>query len=399
MLLKKKIWVVIGVILVILLGFGFSLYYFRVQNPKIEIVLKEDLTALFTEEKKVSDYIESINGSIVDDYIIDTTKIGEQQVTFDFINDESKKAHYTYTINVVDKTAPIVWLSGSYTVTKGNDIDLTKKILCGDNEDNNPDCQIIGEYNINKVGVYPLVFKAVDKSGNETEEKFNLNVIEPKKNPNKNTPPSYTNFLDVKNTYKNANTKIGIDVSSWQGEIDFKSLKEAGVEFVIIRVGGTRGRDGEYFVDKNFTYNITEANKYDIDVGIYFYSYANSSDKAKEEANWVLEQIKDYKVTLPIAYDWENWSSFNDYNLSFFGLTSMADTFLDTVKDAGYLGLRYSSKSYLEKLWLPSKYETWLAHYVDKTNYQGTYKYWQLCDDGKVDGIKGPVDIDIMYLD
>ena len=135
-----------------------------------------------------------------------------------------------------------------------------------------------------------------------------------------------------------------------------------------------------------------------MDVGIYFYSYASSSEKAKEEANWVLEQIKDYKVTLPIAYDWENWSTFNDYHLSFFGLTSMADTFLDTIHNAGYEGLLYSSKNYLEKLWMPSKYETWLAHYVDKTTYQGTYRLWQHCNDGKVDGIKGAVDIDVLYV-
>ena len=166
----------------------------------------------------------------------------------------------------------------------------------------------------------------------------------------------------------------------------------------MIRVGGTRGRDGEYFVDDYFERNITEANKRNIDVGIYFYSYANSNEKAREEAKWVMEHIKDYNVTLPIAYDWENWSSFNDYNLSFFGLTNMAETFLNTVSDAGYEGLLYSSKNYLERLWFPSKYDTWLAHYVDKTNYKGDYKYWQLCSDGKIDGIKGAVDIDIMYL-
>jgi GH25 family lysozyme M1 (1,4-beta-N-acetylmuramidase) len=59
----------------------------------------------------------------------------------------------------------------------------------------------------------------------------------------------------------------------------------------------------------------------------------------------------------------------------------------------------YSSKSYLEKIWLPTKYDTWLAHYTDKTNYSGNYKYWQICDDGIIDGIDGAVDIDIMYLD
>ena len=102
---------------------------------------------------------------------------------------------------------------------------------------------------------------------------------------------------------------------------------------------------------------------------------------------------------MPIAFDWENWNSFNDYNLSFFGLTDMAHTFLDTINKAGYEGLLYSSKNYLERIWLPTKYDTWLAHYTKKTNYEGNYKFWQLCDDGRVDGINGAVDIDILYLD
>lgn len=399
--MKKTFIYIIGIIIVIaiVLGILFKLKFINIENIKIEITLKEDLTASFLEERHVSDYITSINGQIIDDYIIDTKEIGIKDVSFSFINDEGKKANYTYQIEVIDKVKPIVWLSGSYTITKGSDINLTEKILCGDNEDNNPECLVIGEYDKNKTGVYPLVFKATDRSGNITEEKFNLNVIEPRKNTPSNNNPTYTYFKDVVKNYKNDKTKIGIDVSSWQGEIDFNALKNAGVEFIIIRVGGTRGMDDEYFVDKYFENNISKANELGIDVGIYFYSYSNSSEKAKEEANWVLDKIKDYKVTLPIAYDWENWSTFNNYNLSFFSLTSMADTFLDTIKDAGYEGLRYSSKSYLEKLWLPSKYETWLAHYVDKTTYTGKYRYWQLCDDGKVDGINGPVDIDIMYLD
>lgn len=383
-----------------MIGTIYLVQYIRVKTAKIEVTLVEDLTINFAESKKVSDFITSINGEIIDDYTIDTTTLGTKNITFKFINDDHIKVSYSYNIEVVDKVAPVIWLSGSYTITKGNDVDLVSKILCGDNEDSHPNCYIEGEYDYNKVGVYPLTFKAEDKSGNISEQKFNLNVIEPKKNNTTiNTTPSYTYFEDVVNTYKTDKTRIGIDVSSWQGEIDFDALQNAGIEFIIIRVGGTRGRDGEYFVDNNFVYNITEANKRNIDVGIYFYSYANSIEKAKEEAKWVIEKLKDYNVSLPVAYDWENWSTFNEYNLSFFGLTSMANAFLDTINEAGYEGLLYSSKNYLERLWMPSKYDTWLAHYVDKTNYQGKFTYWQLCNDGKVEGIKGAVDIDIMYLE
>lgn len=396
---KKKKFLLIGTILILAIVLFYMISFLRVKLAKIEVTLVNDLTASFAENKKVSDFITSINGKITNDFKIDTTTLGTKEVSFDFINNDGIQVKYSYTIEIIDKIAPVIWIGGSYTITKGNNIDLRKKILCGDNADNKPNCYIEGEYDYNKVGVYPLIFKAEDKSGNKTEQKFNLNVVEPKKNTSVNKTPTYTYFSDVVDEYKTEKTRIGIDVSSWQGEIDFDALKKAGVEFVIIRVGGTRGRDGEYFVDNHFIYNITEANKRNLDVGIYFYSYAYSNDKAREEANWVLNQIKDYKVTLPIAFDWENWSTFNDYHLSFFGLTDMAETFLDTIEDAGYKGLRYSSKNYLEKLWLPTKYDTWLAHYVNTTNYKGNYKYWQICDDGKVDGIKGTVDIDILYID
>ncbi len=368
------------------------------KNAKIEVILIDDLTLDFTDTKKVSDFIVSINGNITNDYTIDSTKLGTQEVKFEFINDDGFKVKYNYNVTIVDRVKPVIWLGSSYTINKGNDVDLTSKILCGDNEDKNPKCYIEGEYDVNKVGVYPLIFVAEDKSGNIEKQEFNLSVVEPSKN-NKPSKPTYTYFSDVVNKHKTDKTRIGIDVSSWQGDIDFDKLQQAGVEFIIIRVGGTRGRDGEYFIDNNFTYNITEANKRNIDVGIYFYSYANSNEKAHEEALWVLDKIKDYKVNLPIAFDWENWSTFNEYNLSFFGLTNMAENFLDTLSDAGYEGLLYSSKNYLERLWLPSKYETWLAHYTDKTSYTGKYRYWQICSDGKVDGINGYVDIDIMYLD
>lgn len=401
---KKKYlkWTMIGAsILVIILLLIFFIQYLRVKFAKIEVVLVDDLTIEFASEKHVSDFIASINGTITDDYTIDSTSLGTKDVKFNFKNDDGIKVSYTYQVEVKDSVAPVIWLGSSYTITKGKDMDLVNKILCGDNEDANPNCYIEGEYDYNTPGTYPLTFKAEDKSGNSTEQKFNLHVIEPPKNTTstKPTEPSKTLFEDVVANYKTENTRIGIDVSKWQGDIDFNAIKEAGVEFIIIRVGGTRGTNKEYFVDETFEQNIKKANELGIDVGIYFYSYANSNEHAKRDAKWVIEQIKPYKVTLPIAFDWENWNSFNDYNLSFFGLTDMAHTFLDTIKEAGYEGLLYSSKNYLERIWLPTKYDTWLAHYTTKTNYEGDYKFWQLCDDGRVDGINGAVDIDILYLD
>ena len=103
-------------------------------------------------------------------------------------------------------------------------------------------------------------------------------------------------------------------------------------------------------------------------------------------------------MDLEIVFDWENWDYFQEYDLSFFSLTETAKAFINTVEKAGYKGMLYSSKYYLDNIWLPLKSNIWLAHYTNQTNYEGQYQVWQICDDGKVDGIADNlVDINIMY--
>ncbi len=394
--MKKKI-IIITLLLVISIVGGINLYKFiRIKTAKIEIDLKENLNIDFNDKVRVSDYIESINGKIVNDYLIDTSELGKKVVEFVFINEQGIKLKYKFNVNIVDTKEPVIWLNTSYRVKKGNTFKASD-ILCGDDYDPEPNCYIEGDYNTDIVGEYPLVYKAIDSSGNMNEEKFILKVYEPQPRVGNNSKVEYTKFSDVIKEYKTSNIKIGIDVSAWQGDIDFEKLKKAGVEFVIIRVGGTKGTNGEYFLDKKFIQNISSANKYNIPVGLYFYSYANSRESAIRDAEWVREQIKNYKVDLPIAFDWEEWSSFNEYNLSFFELSKISEVFLETLGKYGYKGMLYSSKSYLEYIWFPTDYDIWLAHYTEDTDYQGKYRFWQLCDTGRVDGIKGNVDIDIMY--
>ena len=400
--LTKKNIIIIICFLVIIIGIGsyFLINYLRVKNAVIKVTLDDTLETEFLSDVKVSDFISDINGTIVDDYVIDTTDIGKKKIEFEYINDDNIKVKYNYEINVVDNVAPLIWLNNSYTVNVGSDISLTDKILCGDDTDPNPTCEVIGEYNMNEAGTYPLVFKATDNSGNVTEKEFNLIVREPKSSgTSSGSVSTKTLFSEVVDAHKNENTEIGIDISKWQGDVDFNALKEAGVEFVIIRVGTSSGINGENLVDSKFEQNINGANKAGIPVGVYFYSYANSEDRAISDALWVVEQIKDYKVDLPIAFDWENWSFYNEFNLSFFGLSNMADSFVKTVRDAGYEGMLYSSKNYLEDIWFKGDYPVWLAHYTTKTNYEGDYEFWQLCNNGRVAGINGDVDINIRYLD
>ena len=211
--LTKKNIIIIICFLVIIIGIGsyFLFIYLRVKNAVIKVTLDETLETEFLSDVKVSDFISDINGTIVDDYVIDTTDIGKKKIEFEYINDDNIKVKYNYEINVVDNVAPLIWLNNSYTVNVGSDISLTDKILCGDDTDPNPTCEVIGEYNMNEAGTYPLVFKATDNSGNVTEKEFNLIVREPKSSgTSSGSVSTKTLFSEVVDAHKTENTeKIG----------------------------------------------------------------------------------------------------------------------------------------------------------------------------------------------
>ena len=396
-----KILLIIISSMIILLGLFYGtkkyLNYLKVKNAVVLITYEDDLTLEFGKEKKISDFIKSINGKIINDYVIKSNELGKKVLNFDYINDDGITLNKSFIVEIVDKTPPLIWLNSTYSISVGSKDNLLDNILCGDNLDSNPNCYIEGEYSLNKEGKYPVKFVAQDKYGNKSTKNFTLNVYKPSGKSNSNKSKTYQKFADIVNKYKTKNTKIGLDLSEWQDYPDYQKLKEAGVEFVILRVGGTKGREGEYFLDKSFKYNIEQANKYNIPVGLYFFSYATSITKAKENAKWVLNQIEGKKIDLPIAFDWENWNRFNQYHISFYELSEMANTFIKEVESKGYKGMNYSSKVFLENMWMPSNNTIWLAHYTSKTSYKGNYKFWQLCNNALIDGISGPVDVDIMY--
>lgn len=392
--LPRAFLFIIGIIIII--GGIFIYNYLRVKYAKIEVTLKDNLTVEFLSELHVSDFIKSINGKIIDDYIIDSKKVGTKHIKFKFINDDKIKVSYEFDVDVIDTVKPMIWLGDNYRVKVGSDIDIVNSILCGDNYDSNPKCYIEGEYDLNTEGDYDLVYKAIDKSGNEETKPFTLNVYKPVKETKKDEE-NYTLFDDIKSMYKTDTNKIGLDISSHQGDIDFEKIKNSGVEFLMIRVGYKKGTDGEYVLDSKFKEYIENANKYGIKAGVYFYSYADSVEMARADANWVLSQIKDYKIDLPVCFDWEEWRYFNEFKISFYELTTMAEEFVKVVEKKGYKGMLYSSKKYLEYIWLKNDLDIWLAQYNDTVTYEGNYKIWQISDNGKIDGIKHPVDIDIMY--
>ena len=165
----------------------------------------------------------------------------------------------------------------------------------------------------------------------------------------------------------------------------------------MIRIGFGHNNKKENVLDNKFLQNIKNAKKAGLKVGIYFYSYAENEKQAKDQANWIIKTLNNEKLDLPIAFDWEDWEEFNNYNLSFIDLNNMAKVFFDTLNEKGYETMLYGSATYLNHIWDTANYKIWLAHYTTKTNYSNKYDMWQLTSSGVVNGIDGNVDINILY--
>ena len=399
--MKKLLIILVFIIIILLAYFGyhkFSEYrkLEKIKNAIIKVELKDNLEIVYNSKVKISYFIKNINGEIINDDFIDTSKIGDKEVNFSFINEDEIKVNYSYKIKIIDNTAPIIKVGDVYTITKGNNKNLLDSILCYDDYDDFPECVLSGEYDSNTLGSYPLTITAKDHSGNEKNVKFTLKVIE--KNNNSTTTSKPIPFENLYHEYKNEHTLIGIDVSKWQGDINYDKIKEAGVEFVFIKLGGENGLGGEYYLDPKFERNIKGFQKVNIPIGVYYYSHANTEDKALEDALWVHENLKNYQIDLPIVLDWENWSSYNKYHMSINTLNNVSNSFLKALKLLGHDVMLYSSKHYLENFWINNKNDMWLAHYTSNTTYQGKYNYWQRTSLAKIPGITGnTVDFDVFY--
>lgn len=393
---KKKI-IIISIFLVIIaiITIGIVIInsiFFSIKEGPIKF---EDLEVRVYEKIFLSEVIDNKQIEILNDEKLKTEKIGTKKYKFIYIYEEKK--YYGYVnVNIIDDIPPTIFINSSYTLVKGTEKDFVNSIISGDNYDDNPTRKIIGEYDKNKIGIYELKYYIADSSGNETIKDFKVKVIEKKKQ-STNTSSTKVLFTDVIEKYKNKDTEIGIDVSKWQGKIDFQKVKNAGCEFVIIRLGYQNGINGELIIDPYFKENIENATNAGLKVGVYLYTYAKSLEDAKKQAKWVIDNVDGYELAYGISYDWESWSLFNKLNLSFYNFNKVRDTFLKTIEKNNYKAMLYSSKYYLENIWMKTDYDVWLAHYTSKTNYQGKYNVWQMTNVGRIDGIKGDVDINIAY--
>ena len=195
----------------------------------------------------------------------------------------------------------------------------------------------------------------------------------------------------------------GIDVSSYQEDIDWDAVKESGIEFAIIRVGYRGYKSGELDLDNCFVEHLEGALAAGLEVGVYFFSQALSPEEAKEEAVFVLEQIKDYPITYPVVYDWEEIDGATDARtneMNMLMLTSCAQAFCETIKAGGYEPCIYFNQAYgYQQFNLLSLEEHmfWLAEYDPFPSFAYHFHMWQYTNEGVVPGIEGHVDMNIAF--
>lgn len=236
-------------------------------------------------------------------------------------------------------------------------------------------------------------------------------------------------FADFKADHKTSNTMVGIDVSKYQGDINFKKAKAAGVEFVILRCyvrNNYKDKSTGKYVwcnapDRKFEQYYKDAKASGLKIGVYFftcdYTEANMRKYTKDMIN---KCLKGKKIDFPIAFDWENfdyykrahknkgWTTAQMNKAIDSALNKMVSVFEDECNKAGYTASIYGSKSRLEGTWSPSikamkegknHLSIWMAHWVSKSSYKGSYYMWQVNSHGRVPGISGDVDLNVAYID
>ena len=196
----------------------------------------------------------------------------------------------------------------------------------------------------------------------------------------------------------------GIDVSYFQGSIDWDKVAADGINFAIIRVGYRGYESGTVNIDERFDEYVKGATDAGIDVGVYFFSQANSIDEAHEEADTVITAIKKYNITYPVVYDWEitgnETARTNDIDVE--TVTDCAVAFCDRISEAGYIPMIYGTKKCaLMKMNMSrlAGYHFWYTAYnEDEPSFPYEFQMWQYASDGKVDGIDGDVDLNISFI-
>lgn len=209
-------------------------------------------------------------------------------------------------------------------------------------------------------------------------------------------------FYEYRNEQGEVISTKGIDVSKFQGEIDWKLVKEDGVDFAILRAGYRGYGSGKIVLDEMFLKNLEGTKEEHMDIGVYFYSQAISKEEAVEEAKVVIDALKGYDVTYPVVLDTElpSGDGARTADLTKEERTEYILAFCETIEEAGYTPMIYSNLNWFilkTDYKALSKYDIWLANYDTLPYFPYDFKMWQYSEKGQVNGISGDVDLNICF--
>ena len=298
----------------------------------------------------------------------------------------------------VDITAPMfLSLPESVSVKVGSDFDIQRHIGYIDNCDSDVELQVDGEVDTSESGSYPLTLTLVDDAGNTKTGSMTVNVYVPSEGGGGGGSSEHTTlaFSDFMARYPGEDIAYGIDVSRYQGDIDFEKVKAAGCDFVMLRA--MIYNNGELGEDRKFEEYYADAKAAGLLIGVYYYSTDSNIEELHEHTDELLAVLEDKELDLPVAFDWESWWNFQKYNMSIVDINNLFYEFAWIMKENGLDTILYSSKHYLEIIWEPADYDVWLAHYVKETSYEGDYTMWQTGSIGRIDGCNEDVDTDILF--
>lgn len=203
----------------------------------------------------------------------------------------------------------------------------------------------------------------------------------------------------------------GIDLARYQGTVDWAKVAADGIDFAMIRVGYRSSDKGVIVADSNARYNMQEAAKHGVHIGVYFFSTAITEAEALEEADWVADYIARYPITYPVAFNCEGFDKTDSrqQDLTVEERTDLALAFLERIGEHGYIPMFYASQSELDSQWqtarIASVYRIWVAQYpqlpypqTPQSSYTGSHHMWQYTHTGQVSGVAGMVDRDVAWF-
>ena len=305
-----------------------------------------------------------------------------------------------------DVTEPMILSAFSNAKLKVGDLfDANEFISYIDDHDRNPFLSVETPVDTTTPGVYETALIVTDANGNQARKSLTVRVVTgeetPTPTPEGMTPtptpvpqPSNLDFSEFRSRYS-GDIEYGIDVSKWQGDVDYGMIKQEGCSFVIIKAGTYY--KGEFVFDSMYEQNLANAKAAGLKVGLYYYTPITTEAVVRDCVDKICESLNGMELELPIAYDMEQWKRFQQYHINLQDLNGLFYAFCDECEKYGYQGMLYNSKNKLETVFDAKNHPVWLAHYTRTTTYEGDYMLWQVSNVGRIPGINGDVDLNILY--